>query len=428
MEEAPTGAAVQRGGTSQAAGGTTSWRPATSTMTRQQRAAEGGGSGSAVVAGATLEAMQPRLGGLNVEAVAGTLRGPSGGGRREEEVNRQLEGARLEKRNVGGDDEPLANRVRKGGVAKDLAERTKLLYNIIHETKEYLVAIASGLPLLELPKSVAMPKSNVTQIRLTDAGQLQETLSRAGKLQNVALHVLHGWVFKSGSRARGYTVTFQYALESLATDIARTKWHGEEWSDVISPAVCAHTLDLGMDPPLWFARVHIEDGPDDDDMAAYQEATVMRLVATFSTAVETGQTIDNGCITHDHLSRVAESFRLLLAACMWKMRMAGDNLRSHSEAFYFANILAKPLLVASMHRMFDHCRHIVSLMNAVTERLGKAQLTLGHFPNYIPEWASCDIFFHHDANLSSPDDVRRLEWLGTGPPGGGDDYANDDDG
>ncbi|GBG60903.1 hypothetical protein CBR_g16023 [Chara braunii] len=193
------------------------------------------------------------------------------------------------------------------------------LYNIINETREHLVAVASGLPLPNVPRSVAMPRSNIAKIRITDAGLLHRALSRASKVQSVALRVLHGCVFRSGSRERGYNVAFQYVLESVATDIARAVWHGEEWSNVVSPAVCVHMLDMGMDLSLWFAGVHIEDRLANDEMAAYQEATMTRLISTFSTAVETAQNVDGGRVAHERLSRLAESFKELLAACMWIM-------------------------------------------------------------------------------------------------------------
>ncbi|GBG69493.1 hypothetical protein CBR_g4186 [Chara braunii] len=173
-------------------------------------------------------------------------------------------------------------------------------------------------------------------------------------VENVALRILHGWVFKSGNRPRGYHVAFQYSLESFATDIARAMWYGEEWCEVVSPTICAHTIDLSMDLPLWFAGANIEDRPEDDDMAAHQESTVIRVAYAFRAAVQMGALINGEFISHDCLSRVADCFRLLLAACMWIMRMAGDDPRSHYEAFYFADLVAKPTLVAAMHRSFDH--------------------------------------------------------------------------
>ncbi|GBG62497.1 hypothetical protein CBR_g30816 [Chara braunii] len=299
---------------------------------RQHRAGDNVGSGVAATTATAVEPLQPRHAGADVGVVAGAPWGAMGEGRRGEDVASATEVARAEKKRGGEDDEPLVNRVRKGGLAKDLAERARLwvddksfwtsregriLYNIINETREHLVTIASGLPLPNVLRSVAMPRSNIAQIRVTDAGQLQGALSRASKVQSLALRVLHGWVFKSGSRERGYNVAFQYVVESVATDIAHSLWHGEKWSNAVSPAVCAHTLDMGMDLPLWFVGVHIEDRPANDEMAAYQEATVMQLIAAFSTAVETAQNVDGGHVAHKRLSCLAESFKELLAACMW---------------------------------------------------------------------------------------------------------------
>ncbi|GBG67318.1 hypothetical protein CBR_g457 [Chara braunii] len=156
--------------------------------------------------------------------------------------------------------------------------------------------------------------------------------------------------FKSGNRRRGYNLAFQYALESVATDIARAMWYGEEWCNVVSPAVCAHTTDLSLDLPLWFADVKVENRPNDDDMAAYQESTIICVTHAFWTAVQMRAVIDGEFISHDRLWRVADCFRLLLAACIWIMRMSGDDPRSHFKAFHFATLVSKPTLVASMHR------------------------------------------------------------------------------
>ncbi|GBG91200.1 hypothetical protein CBR_g52082 [Chara braunii] len=145
-----------------------------------------------------------------------------------------------------------------------------------------------------------------------------------------------------GNRPRGYNLAFQYALESVVTDLARVMWYGEEWSNVVSVTVCAHTIDLNMDLPLWFAGVNINDRPEEDDMAAYQESTVLCVAHAFRAAVQMGANVDGGFISHDRLSRIADCFRLLLAACMWLMRMAEDDHCSHYEAFYFAQLVASP--------------------------------------------------------------------------------------
>ncbi|GBG86525.1 hypothetical protein CBR_g41588 [Chara braunii] len=291
----------------------------------------------------------------------------------------------------------------------------RILYNIVHETKEYFVAIASGLPPPKLPRSVVVPKSNTRVARIADQSQLQQAISRAAAVKNIALRILHGWVFKSGNRPRGYHLAFQYSLESVATDIARAMWYGEEWRNVVSAPICAHTIDLNMDLPLWYAGANIEDKPEDDDMDAYQESIVISIVHSFRAALQMGAHIDDDFISYERLCRVADCLRLLLAASMWIMRMAGDDPRSHYEAFYFADLVARPTLIASMHRSFDHRRSVVRATNVVTERLGKAKATLRVYPDYIPDWAPCGIGFAHDATIKGPEDAKTLDWLGSGP-------------
>ncbi|GBG59345.1 hypothetical protein CBR_g38374 [Chara braunii] len=291
-------------------------------------------------------------------------------------------------------------------------------HNIVHETKEYFVAIASGLPPPDLPLSVVLPKSSTRVARIADQSQLQQAISRAAAVENIALRILHGWVFKSGNCPRGYHLAFQYSLESVVTDIACAMWYGEEWCNVVSATIRAHTIDLNMNLPLWYAGANIEDRPEDDNMAAHQESTVIRIVHSFRAAVQMGAHIDGDFISYERLCRVADCFRLLLAASMWIMRMAGDDPCSHYEAFYF-DLVARPTLVTSMHRSFDHRRSVVRTTNVVTERLGKAKATLGVCLDYIPDWAPCGIGFAHEASIKGPEDAKRLDWLGPGPPDDG---------
>ncbi|GBG59878.1 hypothetical protein CBR_g66685 [Chara braunii] len=224
------------------------------------------------------------------------------------------------------DEDRLLSRVRRGGMAKDVAECDRLwvddkafwttgegrrLYNIVHETREYFVAIASGLPAPTVSRSVVMPKSATTLTRIADPSRLQQAIFRATTTENISLRVLHRWVFKSGNRPRGYNLAFQYALESVATDIACVMWYGEEWSNVVSAAVCVHTIDLNMDLPLWFAAANIEDRPEDDDMAAHQESTVICISHACRVALQMGGNVNDEFISHDLLSRIVDCFRLL---------------------------------------------------------------------------------------------------------------------
>ncbi|GBG69407.1 hypothetical protein CBR_g4101 [Chara braunii] len=289
------------------------------------------------------------------------------------------------------------------------------LYNIVHETKEHFVAIASGLPPPQLSRSVVVPKSSTKVARIADQSQLQQAISRAAAVENIALCIFHGWICKFGNRPRGYTLAFQYSLESVATDIARAVWYDEEWRNVVNAPICAHTIYFNMDLPLWYAGANIEDRPEDGDMAAYQESTVISIAHLFRAAVQMGAYIDGNFISYERLCRVDDCFRLLLVASMWIIRMAGDDPCSHYEAFYFADLVARPTLIASMHRSFDHRRSVVRAGNVVTERLGKAKVTLGVYPDYIPDWAPCGIGFAHDATIKGPEDAKRLDWLGSGP-------------
>ncbi|GBG77736.1 hypothetical protein CBR_g24183 [Chara braunii] len=415
--------------------------PATPSQPRQRNDAGDGGSVHRVGRGevvADARAVGAQVAGA-VGAVGSGNVGAVATGREDAAVvataREEARGERKVEREAG---EAGSSRPRRSVMTKDLIDRAVLwvddkafwtmgegrrLYNIVHETKDCFIAIASGLPAPDVPRSVVLPKASTRVARIVDQSQLQQAISRAAEVENVALRILHGWVFKSGNRPRGYHVAFQYSLESFATDIARAMWYGEEWCEVVSPAICAHTIDLSMDLPLWFAGANIEDRPEDDDMAAHQESTVIRVTYAFRAAVQMGALIDNEFISHDRLSRVADCFRLLLVACVWIMRMAGDDPRSHYEAFYFADLVAKPTLVAAMHRSFDHRRSVVRAAKVVTDRLGKATATFGQYPNYIPQWAPCGIAFKHDASITGPEDAKKLDWLGSGPP---DDDNNAD--
>ncbi|GBG84425.1 hypothetical protein CBR_g38710 [Chara braunii] len=232
---------------------------------------------------------------------------------REEVLVVEPEATRIDNKGESEDEDPLLSQVLRGGNAREVADGARLwvddkafwttgegrrLYNIIHESQEYFVAIASGMQTPSVPRSVVMPKSSTTLTQIADPAQLQQAIARTTATKNIALRVLHGWVFKSGNRPRGFNIAFQYALESVATDIARVMWYGEEWSNVVSAAVCAHTIDLNMDLPLWFAGAIIEDRPEDDDMAAHQEATVICIAHAFRAAVQMGGIVHGGFVLH----------------------------------------------------------------------------------------------------------------------------------
>ncbi|GBG71018.1 hypothetical protein CBR_g8316 [Chara braunii] len=335
------------------------------------------------------------------------------------------------------DEEPLANRVWRGNGPIVLAEQTRLwvddnrfwndtednrMYKIVNGTRNYLVSVVRGVN--PLSRSVVLPHSSIAQGTITDESQLREATERAAKVQRVVMRVIHGWIFKSTSRSQGYTAAYGYLLQHVATDITRAMWCAEEWSVCVSSVVCHVTLELGMQVPLWFVSTHIEDRPEDDELAIYQEETLQRLVAGFTSAVVVAELQDGGRLSHDRLKNVAEGMKVFVVVVMWLMRMSGHDLRSHYAASFFVQLAAKPTLLASMHCSFDARRHITQAANVVTERLCKPPMVLADSPHYILDWASCGVKFGHDANLPSPDDAKRLDWLGTGPL----EEEDDDDG
>ncbi|GBG63569.1 hypothetical protein CBR_g38635 [Chara braunii] len=276
--------------------------PSTSSQSRPRNtAAEGGSMERGGGEGGQQEACVAG-GGAIAAAAAGSSSNVSVVARAREEVPVVEREATLgDNKGEREDEDPHLSRVRRGGMARDLADRARLwvddkafwttgegrrLYNIVHESREYFVAIASGLQTPPVPRSVVMTKSSTTLTRIADPAQLQQAIARATATENIALRVLRGWVFKSGNRPRGFNVAFQYELESVATDIARVMWYGEEWSNVVSTAVCTHTIDLNMDLPLWFVGAHIEDRLEDNDIATHQEATVICIAHACRAVVE----------------------------------------------------------------------------------------------------------------------------------------------
>ncbi|GBG76579.1 hypothetical protein CBR_g22459 [Chara braunii] len=145
--------------------------------------------------------------------------------------------------------------------------------------------------------------------------------------------------------------------------------------------------------PLWFVGAYIEDRHEDDELVAYQEASVQRLVGAFTSAVSTAEGVDGGRVSHERLKSVAEAMQVMLAATMWLMRMGGGDRRAHYNTWVFVQLTAKPTLIASMHRSFDARRHIVQAATAITDKLAKPPITLLAPPLYIPDWVSIGVKF-----------------------------------
>ncbi|GBG82463.1 hypothetical protein CBR_g34839 [Chara braunii] len=350
----------------------------------------------------------PKGGGIANEAVQGTIHGTdqphvadAQGGAVEGSSRAAVVGAvPAESRGNDDDDEPLVNRQRRGNARDTVEATTKLwvddmrfwneteghrLFKLIQKAHLYLLAIARGVPPPEIRRSIALPHSIIPQHKIDDESQLKAAKERVIKVQTIALRVIHGWIFKSVNRARGYHAAYGYVLNHVATDIARVMWYGEAWRSRVSLVVCHITLELDMMLPIWFVGAHIEERHEDDELACYQEATMQRLVGAFTSATTLAEGIDKGRVSYDKLRNVTDPYQVLLATAMWLMRISGDDLRSHFDASLFVQLTAKPTLAASMHRSFNARRHILQAAAFVTERMGKPAMMLADPPVYIPD-------------------------------------------
>ncbi|GBG64497.1 hypothetical protein CBR_g45193 [Chara braunii] len=297
----------------------------------------------------------------------------------------------------------------------------KPLREAVGECTDYFVAIANRDAGVEPPSMLIMPPNDVPHFKINDPAQREPALRRARSVERVVLRTIHDWIFKSQSRSTGFARAELYITVDFATDLARAVWQALEWSRVVSPALVYPTLTMKMDVPLWFAGVKIEDRPEDDDMAARQEATVLRLAECWTDALWCGQWADGGRVKQERLSRLADCLRALLCAVMWIMRMGGDDDRSHYEAWLYAFMVAKPTMIAAGSYIFNWRRHVVDSSNLVLDRLGKVHLTLGDYPQCIPERCDCGLVFGHNAALKNAAEAAKHGWIGSGP-------AADDDG
>ncbi|GBG77742.1 hypothetical protein CBR_g24189 [Chara braunii] len=352
--------------------------------------------------------------------------------RRVEEATRKHE--RREESPLGEDedDQPLSTRKEMSRKEEELEAKWKLwvdgktfwvtgpglmIADAVHSCTDYYCAIVNGDAGASAPQGLIMPSPEVPRLRIEDGPQRELALRRARRTNNMAMRAIHGWIFRSSSRyeSDGFARAESYVAVDYPTDLARAVWQSLEWSRIVPPSVVYHTVALKMDIPLWFAGAYIEDRPEDDDMVAHQEATVMHLASCFHDALRVGQWWDGGRLSHQRLSRIGDAFRLLLATYMWIMRMGGDDARSYDEASYYAQLVAKPTLVAFCSSSFNWRSHVMHSANAVLSRLRKPSLTLGAFPYYIPEWVSCRVRFNYHAGLADPNVAARMEWMGTGP-------------
>ncbi|GBG75060.1 hypothetical protein CBR_g19573 [Chara braunii] len=188
------------------------------------------------------------------------------------------------------------------------------IVKLIVEARGYLVAVARGEQPPAIRRSIVLPHNSIAQQNIVDESEFNAAKERVVKVQGIALQVIHGWVFKSQNRQRGYHATYQYALNHTATDIARAMWMGEDWRYCVSPMIVHHTLDMDTKLPLWFAGADIEDRHEDDGLAAYQGASIQRLVGAFTSAVIIAEATDSGRVSHERLKPMADAMWMMLAA------------------------------------------------------------------------------------------------------------------
>ncbi|GBG60895.1 hypothetical protein CBR_g16015 [Chara braunii] len=325
----------------------------------QQLGASGGGKAQSAQKG-DATAIGTRTAAADHSGRSGVAEGAA-----EERVDdvRHDEGRRDGKREGDDDDDrPLVTRLKGAAKEDGPKERSKLwvdcdsfwgqgpekpLREAVGECADYFIAIANGDAGAEPPVMLILPPNDVPRFKIEDPAQHEPTLRRAHSVEKLVLRAIHGWIFKLSSRSAGFARAESYIRVDIATDVARAVWQGQEWSNVVSPALVYHTLAMKMDVPLWLAGVKIVDRPEDDDMAARQEATVLRIAECWTNALWCGQWADDGRVKQERLSRLADCLRALLSACMWIIRMGGDNDCSHYEACLYSSMVAKPTMIAA---------------------------------------------------------------------------------
>ncbi|GBG66986.1 hypothetical protein CBR_g74672 [Chara braunii] len=194
-------------------------------------------------------------------------------------------------------------------------EPGRLIAEVVHPCADYYCAIVDGDASANTLAGLIMLTNDVPRFRIEDPTQRDPTLRRARKTANVAMRVIHGWIFRSPSRVNGFARAESYVSVDYPTDLANTVWKSLEWSRVVSPSVVYHTLALKMDVPLWYVGAYIHDRPEGGDMAALQESTVLHLASCFQDAFG-GQWSENGKMSQSKLNRIGDAFRLFLAANM----------------------------------------------------------------------------------------------------------------
>ncbi|GBG63966.1 hypothetical protein CBR_g39971 [Chara braunii] len=237
--------------------------------------------------------------------------------RRVEEAGRKQERREETPRGEEEDDQPLNARKKRSRQEEELEAKSRLwvdgkafwatgpgrmIADAVHSCADYFCAIVNGDAGASAPQGLMMPPPEVPRVRIEDGAQREPALRRARRTENVVMRIIHGWIFRSSSRFDGFARAESYVATDYPTDLARAVWQSFEWSRIVPPAVVYHTVALKMDIPVWFAGAYIENRPEDDDMAAHQEATVMHLASCFHDALRAGQWWDGDRLSHQRQS------------------------------------------------------------------------------------------------------------------------------
>ncbi|GBG87403.1 hypothetical protein CBR_g45460 [Chara braunii] len=136
----------------------------------------------------------------------------------------------------------------------------RLIAGAMHDCIDYYCAIVNGDAGATAPRGLIMPPPDVPSLRIQDPSQQDAALGRARRTKNVAMRIIHGWIFTSSSRSNGFARAESYVAADYPTDLARAVWQSMEWSRVVSPSVVYHMLALRMGIPLWRTEVTTKRG------------------------------------------------------------------------------------------------------------------------------------------------------------------------
>ncbi|GBG60778.1 hypothetical protein CBR_g12516 [Chara braunii] len=203
-------------------------------------------SNAIAVGGSSRNVIQlSHAGGATIHDITST-----GGERREEGTSRHKEAGRKGERGDqtlrpdDNDGEPLSSR-KKRTRQEELEAKSKLwtdgktflgsglglfITDIVHICTDYYYTIVNGNAGATAPHGLIMPTPDVPCLRIDDPAQQEPTLHQARKTENVAMRVIHRWIFRSSSRYDGFARPESYVVVDYPTDLARAVWQSVEWS------------------------------------------------------------------------------------------------------------------------------------------------------------------------------------------------------